>query len=222
MGRFCLKTFIIVLIGMIIAGCHAKRSGTSLVGSNVVFGDSIAFGSGGRTVDLARCLSQSTGERYLNRGIPGQTTRGARLVLADVESLRPRKLVLSLGGNDVLNDLRRFTQPRDLWFGTFPVQETLTNLRYIFERLRALNTKVIYLDESPPLTVRDPRSWYARYDGRLGQIAKVAADFPNVTVITDAMSGIWLRPDRMADDIHPNDEGYRILCGRVVDAVSGQ
>lgn len=210
------KTFIV--LGMALTFVSCGRSNSTISGGNIVFGDSIAYGFGASDPrsNLANCLSESLGESFINRGINGRTSRDA---ISDLPlQLNPEIVVMSLGGNDLQQDMA-VSLPSLFTRHSFPAEETIQNMRLIFRAFQEQGARVYYINMSPPLSVQHIKSIAAAIDGRLKKIKVMAKEFPNVTVVEDAMSGLWLNPERMYDDIHPNDLGYRQMCGRVVSAI---
>ena len=35
-------------------------------------------------------------------------------------------------------------------------------------------------------------------------------------LVIDGMAGLWTDPLMMADDFHPNDAGYKVMCDRIL------
>lgn len=210
-GVILIATFLNGLMG-------CSRGGFSEKTDAVVFGDSIAFGLGTSSpqYNLSSCLSKNTGFKFKNLGVNGDTSRGGLKRLNTVLSLKPKIVVLSLGGNDLLIDLATFSS----FHRSFPPEETLANLESIFQELKNIGTTVYYINMSPPLTVQNLKSIPAYMDGRLSAIKFLAMKFPNVKFVENSMQGLWLQPKYMSDDIHPNDLGYAILCRRLYSQIN--
>ena len=179
----------------------------------VVFGDSIAFGTGTshQRFNLASCLGKNTGAYFQNLGKPGETTREALRRMPEVLALKPKLIVLSIGGNDLQQHLGKQ--------GYFPVAETEANLAAIFAQLNREGIPVFYINMEPPLANSNLRAAAAAGDGRLGKIEALARQFPNIHFVKAAMQGLWQNPEKMADEIHPNDRGYADMCAQILNEI---
>jgi lysophospholipase L1-like esterase len=159
----------------------------------VAFGDSLMVGVGaskGRS--LPELLAQSIGEPVLNVGRSGDTTRDAlgRVpeVLASVPN--PEVVIILLGGNDYLQKI--------------PSEETFQNLETIIRTFQSRGAVVLLLGI---------RGGILR-DG-FGKDFERLADKMETPFISDVFNGVWGTPSRMSDAIHPNDDGYAIIGGRI-------
>lgn len=197
----------IVILALVLSLVGAGRAYAGVAnplpefGPIVVFGDSLAKGYGAND-------PQSKLDACLNRHFKGYTTTiYAALGATTTDALKwvdgllqqnPKAVVISLGGNDVLQ------------FGVerIPTQTTFDNLRVIYRELVSRGIMVIHLGLNPPL-------FYAR---RLGQI-KTVAESEGVLFVPDILDNMWTDPRYMSDMIHPNDAGYQIVCQRVSSAV---
>lgn len=166
-------------------------------GPIVAFGDSITEGVGaapGQSYPdhLAGMLERPV----INRGVGGDTAASAMPRLErDVLAEDPAVVLLCLGGNDILrrNEVG-------------PVFETLDRM---IGRIIESGAMVVLIGiEGLPLLTED---FGARY-------AELAREHGCVYV-PDILDGIITRPELMADQIHPNGEGYRIMAERIHDAL---
>lgn len=176
------------------------------VGPAAVFGDSVAFGTGANLVGSRpqACLSRLVGATN-NFAENGATTQDAMGSLQDLLDSKPSVVLISLGGNDVLAAL--------FGGGAIPESETLENLREIFSALTDAGSLVIHLGLNPP-----SNPLYPVDSSRLGKI-KAVAQQEGVIFLENSFQGFWGNSSFMADDIHPNDNGYNILCDRVSQAL---
>lgn len=166
----------------------------------ILFGDSLATGMGASRPEnnLAACLTKITGATSLVRAENGADT--AR-TLQQVQKFRTDTaglVFLSVGGNDVI---------RDLTGSSYPESESLRNFEAILSELEPRKTRVVYLMLNPPFSGAS----------RLPLLA-AKAQARNIIVV-DGMDGLWNQRQYMADQIHPNDAGYKIICDRIKDTL---
>lgn len=175
------------------------RNGKSVV---AVAGDSLAVGTGAQNPasTIEECLRREMQlSSVFTVAQDGMTTRQTSDLFSALAGVKPRVVVLSLGGNDVL--LAAAGQ-------AFPEEETLENLRKFYRQLTDKGVLVIQLGLNPPL----PEA------ARLPKIAAVAAA-EGVVYVPDILQGLWKDSRYMTDPIHPNDAGYAKVCERIVAAM---
>jgi lysophospholipase L1-like esterase len=171
----------------------APRASAPTAGERIIaFGDSLVEGRGSTPgKDFVAILSRRLGKPIINAGRSGDTSRSALDRLdRDVLSRNPRIVIVLLGGNDFLRRL--------------PTDETFRNLSTIVERIRGRGAAVVLVGVSVGL-LSDP---YAREYENLARRSSAG-------LVPDVLDGILGRPDRMADAIHPNDDGYRLVAERI-------
>lgn len=170
-------------------------------GPVVIFGDSLAKGYGSRTDDarLEACITRSfPGYEGVTYAALGATTSDAVKWVDGLLQLKPKAVIVSLGGNDVM----QFGSSR------VPAQTTFDNLRTIYKALVSQGIMVTHLGLNPPVLSK-----------RLPEIRGVA-ESEGVLFVPDIMEGLWGDPRYMSNMIHPNDAGYKIVCQRVVRAMT--
>ncbi len=169
-----------------------------------VMGDSLAYGTGS-TVDAYTpqgCFAQAfLGDKIYNVAIPGLTSDGLVDNVPYYLGQSPKLAFISTGGNDALSE---YSQP-----GSYPADKSVRELKRIILQLQNVGAVVVYLAINPPF---DPAA-----SKRLQDMAKVARE--NGAVIVDGMAGLW-NSAKMHDQFHPNDEGYEVMCDRIINAVS--
>jgi acyl-CoA thioesterase-1 len=163
-------------------------TGTSII----AFGDSLVSGAGATAGnDFVSVLSRRLGTPIINAGRGGDTTRTALARLdEDVLARNPRIVIVLLGGNDFLRRV--------------PKKETFANLGMIVERIRARGAAVVLLAIDVGV-IRDP---YAEEYEALARRTSAA-------LVPDVLDEIIDKQQHMADGIHPNNRGYRIVADRV-------
>jgi acyl-CoA thioesterase I len=183
-------TWLALLAVIVSAGCAREVSRATRAGPIVAFGDSLIYGTGSSGGGFVKLLEQRLGQPIENLGVPGITTADGIARLDAVIERHPAVVILLLGGNDYLRQV-----PRD---------ETFANIAMIIERLQADNIAVLLIGVRGGL-IRDVfadhfEALADRY--RTGYVRDVLDD-------TLGVSGY------MADQVHPNDAGYRVIADRV-------
>lgn len=172
-------------------------------GPIAVLGDSLANGYGAD--DPANkpvgCLEKAFGQAPFDISIPGLTTERALKGVQTVLRMGARLVFVSSGGNDAISESRR---P-----GSYPEESTLSQAEDLFDRLLNSGAMVVYLALYPPMAGGE----------RLPKVAAMARS--KGVIVVDGMAGFWDDPSKMADQIHPNDYGYSIMCQRILSAISG-
>lgn len=158
----------------------------------VAFGDSLVAGQGATSgQDFVSELSRRVGVPIINAGRNGDTTGTALERLEpDVLSLNPRVVIVLLGGNDFLRGV--------------PKEETFRNLTTIVERIRERGSAVILVAVSVGL-------FSDEYGDKFEELARRA----NAGLVPDILDDILGHQERMSDQIHPNDLGYKIVADRI-------
>jgi acyl-CoA thioesterase-1 len=194
------KTFRLLTIAVGIVGVlgFVFRPGPPVVndhpsGSNIIaFGDSITAGFG---VAPGECyvdfLSRDLGVPIANAGVSGDTTTSALGRLQrDVLDCDPKVVILFLGGNDILNRSEE--------------NATGSNLASMIQSIQNAGAAVVLVGVDGPLGLA----------GLSGAVKKLS-DRYGTACIPNAVKGILGHPDLMADQIHPNAEGHRIIAERL-------
>ncbi|MBX3732734.1 MAG: arylesterase [Verrucomicrobiae bacterium] len=163
----------------------------SATGPWVAFGDSLTEGHGAEPGgDYPSQLSRRLGIPIVNLGRGGVTTGEGLARVDEVVALRPRVVLLCLGGNDVLRQQSS--------------AEMMSNLDAIIERLHHGGSFVVLLGiRSASLRDRNQKAF-----------DRLARD-RQVLLVPDLLDGVMFRPELMADPIHPNERGYAKIAERV-------
>lgn len=174
----------------------------------VAFGDSLTAGYGVSESEsypavLDREL-RARGYRYtlINKGVSGDTTTDALERLDEVISEKPEVVILVLGGNDMLRNV--------------PVGQTEANMRTLIERLQAEKVLVVLGGmRSIKLGSLDRLAFNELYP-RLAEEYKLP-------FIEYFLEGVALNSSlKIADQIHPNAQGYQKIVSDQVLPVMKQ
>lgn len=166
-------------------------------GANIIaFGDSLTSGVGAsQGKDYPSQLSEMTGRTIYNMGVPGETTEDAlRRLESDVLRNNPRIVIVLLGGNDMMRRL--------------PVENTFRNLETIVTRIQDTGALVVLVGVNSLLFTDSHAGEYKRLARRKG-----AVFVPNI------LGGIIGDRKLMADQVHPNDAGYRLMAERIHEKI---
>ena len=165
-------------------------------GPVVAFGDSLTagFGSGGPGRDYPSVLSALIGREVINLGANGDTVSRAYGRIEKLEALSPSVVLLLLGGNDLL---RRAN-----------LNESFALLGEMIRRIQSGGALVVLLGiDGLPLAAP------------LGNRYLETAEATGAVLVPDILGDILGKGSLMADGIHPNGEGYRIMAERVARAL---
>ena len=159
----------------------------------VAFGDSLTRGDTAAPGLPWPALVQEglPGSRVVNLGRNGETTASALDRIDKVLEVKPAVVIVTLGGNDLI---QRIT-----------LGETRANLIRIFQTLQEAGVMVFYTSIAPP-AVGD--NWTMALEQLTGE--------EGVALIPTIIAGIWGEPGLMADRIHPNDAGHRKIAAKVI------
>lgn len=152
----------------------------------IAFGDSLVAGvgsSGGGFVSLL-------GEGVINLGVSGNTTRDALARIEELDTYKPKVVIVLLGGNDFLRKV--------------PEAETFSNLSQIIQEVQKRGAVVLLLGVRSGILSN-------RYDK---EFKRLSEEF-GTAYVSDVLDGVFGHPDLMYDTIHPNDSGYKLIADRV-------
>jgi len=159
----------------------------------LAFGDSLTHGTGASS-DSAypAILSQLTGHTVINAGVPGETTAEGLERLPEVlDEVRPKIVLLCLGGNDML---RRNTN------------NTETNLRQMIQTIKASGAGVVLIGVPQPAIFSGPPDFYE----------KLAEEF-DLPYEGEILDEVLRSPKLKSDPIHANAEGYKVVAERLAE-----
>lgn len=190
-----LRPLLYLALLLALAACTRGPQLPPLPGDAVIlaFGDSLTYGTGATPeTSYPAVLQALSGRRVINAGIPGEVTAGGVARLANtLEEVRPKLLILCLGGNDMLRKLDLDTAAR--------------NLEEMVRISRAHGVPVLLLGvPRPALFGLESAPFY--FDLAQRQALPLEAD-----IIPQVLSDSRLK----SDQIHPNAAGYR----RIAEAI---
>lgn len=166
-------------------------------GPIIFFGNSITAGIGASEGNdfpslIAKELNLTS---IINAGIAGDTTATALTRLqTDVLAKNPSLVVVELSGNDFLQQT--------------PADQTIKNLDSIVRRIHETGAAVILIH------INFPRN-SATYKEGFENIAKKY----KAQVLLNSLEGITGNQTLMADELHPNSAGYKILAKRIAKVI---
>lgn len=134
--------------------------------------------------------------KVINGGVSGATTASGLKRLNWYVKARPGIIVLALGANDGLRGLN--------------LSESEKNLSEIIEKAQSQNTKVIMVGMKMPTNYGEP--YRSNFENLFPKLAK-KYKLPLVPFLLEGVGG---NPKlNLADGIHPNPEGHKIMAKTV-------
>lgn len=179
-----------LLLPFVVAGCAREVPKATRAGPIVAFGDSLVYGTGSSGGGFVTMLERRIGRPIENLGVPGNTTADGLARIEEVLEREPSVVILLLGGNDFLRQV--------------PPATTFANLSSIIERLQADGVAVLLAGVRGGL-IRD------NFASQFEQLA----DRYGTAYVHDVLDDTLGVEGYMADQVHPNDAGYRVIADRV-------
>lgn len=194
-------------------------------GPVVALGDSLTLGVGASSgLDWVSLLEDRLNVPIDNQGVSGDTTQDALERLErDVLSKNPSTVIVFLGGND---ELRRFYEEllvsgdaerkeqldmiaMRLGYDYMDVplmtrSQSFANLKEIVERIQATGATTIVVGVDAGIFDAVIEAEYERVAEETGSV-----------LVPDIYSGIFGRPSRMFDLVHPNNVGHMLFADRI-------
>jgi lysophospholipase L1-like esterase len=195
---FALLTLVIVIIfGIWFFFMRSNVQKVKKEGPIIFFGNSITAGVGaGEGEDFPTLVAKELNlKNTINAGVSGDTTAGglARLK-TDVLDKNPSLVIVELSGNDFLAQVS--------------ANETIKNLDSIIKQIHESGAAVLMIHIKFPLKESEYENGF-----------KTIAQKYKAEVLWNAEEGIADNPSLMADDVHPNAAGYKILASRIAKAI---
>lgn len=188
-----ISTLVIMLLGFMSLVAESKI---------VILGDSLTKGHGVAMEDafpaLLEEMLQEKGYdvRVINAGISGSTTSGGLSRLEWVMQQEPEIVVLALGANDGLRGR--------------PVEKMRENLHNMIVYAKEHNAKVVLAGMKLPMSYG--KVYREEYEAAFSSLAEEH----NLVFIPFLLEGIaGDRKLNLADGIHPNEDGHRVMANNV-------
>ncbi len=192
--------FVVVLFGLV-AFFYSPPETYEIINPNptgktiVCFGDSLTHGTGApKGLDYPTQLSKLIGSEVINEGVPGDTTATALIRIQKIIRMAPRIVLITLGGNDLKNGIKK--------------EIAFDNLEKIVRLFQDAGALVVIGGLDFPLY---GRSFSKQYE----KLAKITGS----VLVQDIFKDILGNPERMSDTIHPNAEGYTIMANHFYQAL---
>lgn len=174
---------------------HIRNFPAMSQGPIVFFGDSLVAGVGAKEGNtLSDQLSRQLSEPIIPLGVPGDTTVDALERTETVVHLKPRLVILLLGGNDFLRKIDRGV--------------TEKNLKTMIERFQEEGAIVLLLGVRSGILSGGSDELYERVAKETGAAYE-----------SDILKGVFGRPEFMYDTVHPNDAGYAEIADRLMPTI---
>ena len=180
-----------------LAACGAKSPQLPKLGGEdiiLAFGDSLTYGTGvGSAESYPEVLAQLIGRKIVSAGVPGETTAdGLERLPAVLDEVKPKLILLCMGGNDMLHKVE------------FSAIES--NLRAMAQLARERGAGVVLIGVPKPALFGGSPEFYAR-------IAKELS----LPLENQVMHEVLFDNALKSDPIHPNARGYRRLAEAIAE-----
>lgn len=170
---------------------HYANLPPTATGDWIAYGDSLTAGYGAAEGnDYPTLLAERLGIAIHNFGVSGDTTLDGLNRIDAVLQLKPRVVLLCLGGNDGLKKSS--------------ADQMISNLSQMIDRFHETGSFVVLIGIRSA-SFRDTNS------KRFKQLAKEK----QVLYVADILDDVLGSPALMSDYIHPNDAGYKAIAERL-------
>ena len=191
-----LRSMVIALLLSALWACGEKPPPLAKLGAGDVvlaFGDSLTYGTGAGTQEAyPNVLAKLLNRTVVGAGVPGETTAdGLERLPAVLDEIKPRLMLLCMGGNDML----RKSDPASIE----------SNLRAMVQMAKARGIGVALIGVPTPELFGSPPEFY-------GRLAKELS----LPLENKVMQEVLFNHGLKSDPIHPNAKGYR----RVAEAIA--
>ena len=180
-----------------LGACGEKPPQLSRLGPDDVvlaFGDSLTFGTGAEPSEsYPVVLAQLIGRKVTAAGVPGETTaEGLERLPATLDEVKPKLLLLCMGGNDMLHKVD---------FATIE-----SNLRAMVQLAKSGGVSVLLIGVPTPELFGGPPEFYDRIAREL-----------SLPLDKKTLNDILFDRSLKSDMIHPNAAGYRRFAQALAD-----
>lgn len=155
----------------------------------LAFGDSLTYGyNADSSQSYPATLSNITGLKVINAGIPAETTGdGLKRLPKLLQDPSIKLMILCMGGNDTLQQI--------------PTETLKVNLKSMIQMAKAKEIGVLLI--SVPRLTPFGLSPLNVYDE--------VSDEENIPLLSGLLSNILSQPSLKSDQIHPNEAGYTLM-----------
>ena len=187
------KYFYLSFVLFALFGC-SKQEPKNYPNSNtdiIAFGDSLTYGYGAdEDKSYPAYLSQMIGRDVINLGVSGDTSAMGLDRIKEIDRYSPYMVLIEFSANDLFRKI-----PRDI---------TEKNLKQIVQYVQKTGAIAVLVDTGGAY----PMEGYTK-------IQKQIAKEYNALFISGIMDGIYNKKSLKSDQIHPNNEGYKIIAGKI-------
>lgn len=170
----------------------------------VAFGDSLTYGYNLPETDSYPSALQSLLKSVdvINYGVSGNTTEdGLRRIDEMLQEEEPNLVILSLGGNDFLRNIK--------------TEKTISNLEKMIDKIKNNGSEVILLPVPNP-------SYFKKIVARItglndSPIYAEIAERKKVPIVDNIFSDILVKDKYKIDFIHLNKEGYQLVAEKIYE-----
>ena len=197
---FIRSLLLIVALGAL-TGCGDKVPPLPSVGAGDVilaFGDSLTYGTGAAAEEsYPQVLAQMIGREVVGAGVPGETTIGGLARLPDLlEELRPKIMLLCLGGNHMLRKVDPAVTER--------------NLRAMIDMAKQRGVAVVLIGVPRP----------GLFSGNAPIYETLAGEY-DLPIEDSILKDVLYDNEFKSDPIHPNAKGYRKMAEAIAELLRG-
>lgn len=190
------RPLLILALALALAACGDAPKLPKLASTDVVlaFGDSLTYGTGAEPSEsYPVVLSQLIGRQVVATGFPGEVTAGGLERLPDVlDEVKPRIMLLCMGGNDMLR-------------GT-GYAGAEANLRAMIKLAQERGISVVLIAVPQP----------ALFSGNAPFYEIIARD-NGLPLEASVLKGLMYDNEYKSDPIHPNAKGYRKMAEAIAE-----
>jgi lysophospholipase L1-like esterase len=192
-----LRSLVVALSLSALAACSDAPPPLPRLGADDVvlaFGDSITHGTGARPEEsYPEVLAQLIGRQVVGAGVPGEITAiGVQRLPEVLDEVKPKILLLCLGGNDMLRKVESVA--------------TESNLRTMVRMARDRGVAVVLIAVPKPALFGGNASFY-----------QAIARENDLHLESAILKDILYDNEFKADPIHPNAKGYRRMAEAIAE-----
>jgi len=190
------KSVLLLLLSLCLLSCADDKPALTPLAADatiLAFGDSLTYGSGAnsKSESYPAVLSQLTGLKVINAGIPGEISRLGLERLADaLQETQPKLVILCHGGNDIIRKLGS--------------QQLKQNLQQMIELVHSTGAEVMLIGVPNFNLMLNVPDLYPDLATRY-----------NIPIQLTILPKIERSPKFKSDQIHPNAAGYSLMADSV-------